>query len=143
MPQTLHKRALKWYHFYLQHPGGDGLAYTVTTICRWSGIIEQARKLCRTCKYCQKFKRCNAKYVLLPAKDAETLMPWHAVCVELIGTYIILTIVRQHDDKIITKELQLLFITFIDPATVWFGIAEVPIIDQYSARISQIAVKIS
>ena len=36
------------------------------------------------------------------------------------------------------KELQLLCMTFINPETGWFEIAEFPIIDQSSARISQI-----
>ena len=34
VPQTLRKRALKWNHCYLQHPGGDRLAQALTTICR-------------------------------------------------------------------------------------------------------------
>ena len=34
-PQTLRKHVLKWYNFYLQNPGGDRLAQTLTTICRW------------------------------------------------------------------------------------------------------------
>ena len=84
MPKTLCKRDLKWYHFYLQHIGGDRLSQALTTICRWSGIVEQAQKLCRTCKDCHKFKRRNAKYGLLPAKDSETLTTCYTVCVDLI-----------------------------------------------------------
>ena len=42
VPQTLHKRVLKWHNSYLQHLGGDRLAQTLTTICRWSGIFDQA-----------------------------------------------------------------------------------------------------
>ena len=51
----------------------------------WSGIVYQVQKLYRTCKDCQKFKKRSAEYGLLPAKDAETLTPWHTVCVDLIG----------------------------------------------------------
>ena len=65
-------------------------------------------------------------------------MPCHTVRVELIGTYTKLAKVIQLDNKIITKELQILCITIIDPETVWFEIPEVPIIDQSSARISRI-----
>ena len=43
--QNLRKRVLKWYQCYLQHPGGDRLAHTLTTICRWLGIVDQSRKL--------------------------------------------------------------------------------------------------
>ena len=70
--------------------------------------------------------------------DAETLTPWHTVCVYIIITYTILSKFRQPDNKIITKEIQLLCMSFISPATGWFEISEVPIIDQSSARISQI-----
>ena len=37
----------------------------------------------------------------------------------------------------LTKELQLLLMNFNNPETGWFEFAEVPIIDQYLARISQ------
>ena len=60
------------------------------------------------------------------------------MCVELIVTYTILAIFRQPDNKILTKEFQLLCMTFIDPATGWFEIVEVPIIDKSSAIIYQI-----
>ena len=77
-------------------------------------------------------------YGLLPAKDAETLTPWHKVYLYLIGTYTILAKVIKPDSKIFTKELQLLCTTFIEPVTGWFEFEKVPIIDQSSARISQI-----
>ena len=54
--KTLCKCVLKWYRFYLQHPGGDRLDHKLITVCRWLDIAEQAWKLCITCKDCQKFK---------------------------------------------------------------------------------------
>ena len=33
--KTLRKRVLKWYHCYIQHPGGDVLAHKLTTVCMW------------------------------------------------------------------------------------------------------------
>ena len=83
-------------------------------------------------------KNRNAKYGLLLAKDADTLTPWNTVCVDLIGTKNILAKIRQTNNKILTKELQLLYMKFIYPETGWFKIAQVPIIDQYLAGISQI-----
>ena len=118
--KTTFKCVLKWYHCYLQHPGGDRLSQTLTTICRWSGIVYQARKIFRTCKDCQKFKNRYAKYGLLPGKDAETLTPCHTLCVDLIGTYTILAKVIHTDNKILMNELKLLCMTFIEPATGWF-----------------------
>ena len=92
--QNLRKRVLKWYQCYLQHPGGYILAHALTTICRWLGIVDQSRKLWITYKYCQKFKKRNAKYGLPPVKDAETLTPWNTVCVYLIESQIILSKAR-------------------------------------------------
>ena len=57
VPKTLHKRVLKWYHCYIQHPGGDRLSQTLTTVCMWSGIVDQSHKLHRTCKVCKKLKK--------------------------------------------------------------------------------------
>ena len=65
------------------------------------------------------------------------MIPCRTLCVDLIVTYTILSKVRHTDNKILTKELQLLCVTFINPETVWFEISEVPIIDQYSYRIYQ------
>ena len=101
-------------------------------------IVSQARKLCKDCKQCQKYKKRNTKYGHLPAKEAETLEPWHTVCVDLVGTYTVKANVRQLDGSIKVCELKLLAMTFIDPATGWFEIAEVPLIDQSSARTSQL-----
>ena len=39
VPKNLHKRVLKWYHYYLQHPSGDTLAQILTTNCVWSIIL--------------------------------------------------------------------------------------------------------
>ena len=68
-------------------------------------------------------------------------MTWHTVCVDLIGTYTVLAKVIHTDNKILTKELQLLRMNFIDLSKGWFRISEVPIIYQYSARISQMFMK--
>ena len=73
---------------------------------------------------CQKIKNRNAKYGLLPSKDDENFTPWHTVYVDLIGTYTILAKVRQPNNKILKKGIQLLCMTFISLATGWFEIAE-------------------
>ena len=138
VPKNLRSRVLNWYHHYLCHPGGDRLSNTLQQVCVWKGITSQARKLCKECSSCQKFKSRNTKYGHLAAKEPEILEPWHTVCVDLIGTYNIMASVRQTDGSIKKSELKLLCMTFIDPATGWFEIAEVPLTDQSSARISKL-----
>ena len=138
VPKSLRSRVLNWYHHYLCHPGGDRLAATLKQVSIWRGMVSQARKLCRECSACQKFKKRSTKYGQLAPKEVESLEPWHTVCVDLIGTYHITAGVRQTDGSIKRCDLSLLCMTFIDPATGWFEIAEVPIVDQSSARISKI-----
>ena len=60
--------------------------------------------------------------------DVESI-PWDTVCIDLlIGPY---TVIDQNgDDRILNA------MTFVDPETGWFEIAEIP--DKTSARISQI-----
>ena len=67
--------------------------------------------------------------------------PWHTYEVwvlDLIGKYSIKAEVRQTDGSIKKCDLSLLCMTFINPATGWFEIAEVPTLDQSSAQISKL-----
>ena len=83
-------------------------------------------------------------YGHLPPKEIGQLVPWERVHVDLVGPYSI----KALQDRPATPgrrkpsakkvELQLLAMTFVDPATGWFEIVEVPLIDQSSARISQL-----
>ena len=137
VPQSIQQRVLKWYHHYLCHPGGERLANTLLDVCTWKEITSQARKLYKECKTCQKFKKQSTWYGHLVPKEAEMLELWHTVCVDLIGTYNVKAKVKQIDGSTKVSELQLLAMTFIDPATEWFKITEVPQIDQTSASISR------
>ena len=103
-------------------------------------VRQQAHQL--GSKHCQKFKSRTKKYRYLEPKQAETLVPQHTVYADLIGTYNLTAKVRQPDGTIKKCELKLLCMTFIDPTTGWFGIAEVPLEDQSSARISKLFDKV-
>ena len=120
VPNSLRKQTIQWYHHYLCHPGGDRLAKTLQQVCTWRGINSQCRTYCTQCHACQKFKKRSTKYGKLESKVAETVVPWHTVCVDLIGTYVIKAKVKQIDGTIKSQELQLCCMTFIDPATGWF-----------------------
>ena len=41
VPQTLRRRVLDWYHFYLNHPGGSRLAKTIIELCCLKSISTQ------------------------------------------------------------------------------------------------------
>ncbi len=38
IPKSLHQRAVKWYHHYLQHPGYSRLEETMRSMMYWKGI---------------------------------------------------------------------------------------------------------
>ena len=138
VPKTLRKRTLEWYHHYLCHPGGDRLAATLAQVCTWRGIVSQARTYCRRCSACQKYKKRSTKYGHLPSKEVESLDPWNTVCVDLIGPYSLKAKIRMTDGTLKEREITLQAMTFIDPASSWFEIVEVPDTDKTSARISRL-----
>jgi hypothetical protein len=151
VPSSLRRRTLEWYHHYLNHPGGDRLANTLLQVCYWKGLTSQAKKFAKHCKICQRFKRKNKRYGKLPPKEIEQMTPWHTVHIDLIGPYNIKTKQHAPGGEINDVELQLTCMTFIDPATGWFEITQVPVfniedvnnnnveyINKTSARISQL-----
>ena len=56
----------------------------------------------------------------MPVKEVEST-PWQILCVDLIGPY---KVSIKHKKKVITITLNAM--TFIDPATAWFEISEIP-----------------
>ena len=151
VPKSLRRRTLEWYHHYLNHPGGDRLANTLLQVCYWKGLTAQAKKFAKHCPVCQKFKKKNKKYGKLPPKEVDKLTPWHTVHIDLIGPYTVSTKQHAPGGEVIDVELHLTCMTFVDPATGWFEITQVPYfsvddvrqgnveyISKTSARISQL-----
>ena len=115
-------------------------------------MVNQAKQTARHCQSCQKFKRRATRYGHLPPMtNIARLQPWNTVHIDLIGPYT--KTVKQHQPGNTVKEvdLHLTCMTFIDPSTGWFEIAQVPYfdmdnvkigdteyIDKTSARISQL-----
>jgi hypothetical protein len=63
-------------------------------------------------------------------RNRRELKPWHTVHVDLIRPYTVTAKQQQPAKKIVsTGELKLTCMTFIDPATGWVEIAEVPTYD--------------
>ena len=125
IPGALRKRALQWYHHYLQHPGVTRLEETLAQVLWWPKMREHARRFVKGCKACQKGKGKARKYGHVPAKLAE-VVPWRAVCVDLIGPYTI----KGQDGKM----LDFMCLTMIDPATGWFEIAELPCVERVTQQ---------
>ena len=139
IPKSLRGRLIRWYHHFLCHPGGRRLSKTISQVYHWSGLQYQCEQYCKKCSICQKNKKRKVKYGHVPPKEVGTLVPWDTVHVDLIGPYTKEVYQQQPGlDKPKKVDLELTAMTFIDPATGWFEVAEVPSIDKSSARISNL-----
>ena len=127
VPKELRNRTLNWYHHYLCHPGRDRMYKTMAATLYWDNMETDVSKFTKTCPTCQRFKKSKKKYGKLPPKEV-TMTPWETVCIDLVGPYTVTD--RSGNDRILNA------MTFVDPATGWFEIAEIP--DKTSARISKI-----
>ena len=115
IPQKLQRHVIMWYHTTLCHPGINRTEETIGQHLWWNGMREQITRYVKTCPSCQRNKRKQKKYGLLPAKEAESI-PWDKLCVDLIGPYKI-----RRKGK---KDLVCRCVTMIDPATGWFEIQQ-------------------
>lgn len=153
VPPSLRKRTIEWYHYFLNHPGGDRLYKTIAKVCYWKGMASQCNSFCRRCPECQKLKKRKTKYGHVPPKNVGTLTPWETVHVDLVGPYSLTAKQFQPDSSIKPIELQLTCMTMLDPVTGWFEIIEIPnyividvknkmdhqqLVDKSSARISRL-----
>ena len=120
VPKNMQKKATEWYHLHLMHPGETRLELTLGQHFYWKGISESCTRVSRACNLCREYKKKNQKYGLLPAKVPETI-PWHTLCIDLLGPYTFGTKTPEKDDSV-----QLHMLTMIDPATGWFEVEEIP-----------------
>ena len=120
IPNKLQYRAVAWYHHYLQHPGHTRLEETLKQAMYWKDMRSSIRQFVKQCKSCQVNKRSKHSYGKLPPKLVIKI-PWEALCVDLIGPYTI----KGKDGSVI----DFMCLTMIDPASSWFEIAELPVVD--------------
>ena len=120
IPKSLQKRAVCWYHHYLQHPGNTRLEETLRAVMYWTNLRQTVRSHVKNCKSCQINKKQSKKYGKLPTKMVVTT-PWEALCVDLIGPYTL----RGKD----RTEIDFMCLTMIDPASSWFEVVELPVVE--------------
>jgi hypothetical protein len=85
------------------------------------GMRTTIRSLTKSCESCQVNKRRSQKYGHLPPKTVYTF-PWECLCVDLIGPYTL-----NGKDNL---QIDFMALTMIDPASSWFEIAELPIVER-------------
>ena len=122
IPRALQHHAVIWYHHYLQHPGNTCLEETLRAAMYWKYMHSTVRSYVINCKSFQVNKRRSQKYGKLPTKIV-TITPWEAVCVNLISQYML----RGKDGT----EIDFMCLTMIDPASSWFEIVELPVVELY------------
>jgi transposase InsO family protein len=118
IPKNMQLKAVQWYHLHLLHPGETRLELTMRQHFDFIGLKPMVVRACKACQICRSTKARNSKYGLLPPKEPE-LIPWHTLCIDLIGPYKFGADGSKH-------AITLHALTMIDPATGWFEIAEIP-----------------
>jgi hypothetical protein len=121
VPKTLQLKGTEWYHLELLHPGETRMELTIGQHYYWKHMRETIQKVCKACTVCKRNKSHTKKFGHVPAKTPETI-PWHTLCIDLIGPYKIGKIRKPKDPQ----ETRLHCLTMIDPATSWFEIVEIP-----------------
>ncbi len=86
----------------------------------WKGMRTTIWPHTKSCRSCQINKRRSRKYGHLPPKTVYT-NPWECLCVDLIGPYTL-----KGKDNL---QIDFMALTMIDPASSWFEIAELPIVE--------------
>ena len=115
VPALLQRHVIMWYHTTLCHPGINRTEETIGQHLWWPNMRNHITNYVKICPLCQRNKRRQKKYGLLPPKEAEAT-PWDKLCVDLIGPYKI-----RRKGK---KDLICRCVTMIDPATGWFEIQQ-------------------
>ncbi len=118
---------IQWYHEYLCHPGERRTVPSLQWHFWWPRLEEKVRNEVKLCQVCQRTKRRNQKYGMIPIKEVES-KHWNQLCVDLIGPYKI----RRKNKTVLTCQT----VTMIDPATSWFLMAEYK--DKHTITISNI-----
>ena len=117
IPKNMQRTVTEWYHTHLLHPGEKRLELTLRQHFTFIGLTPMVTRVCKACNVCRSLKRHNKrKYGKLPPREPD-LIPWHTLCIDLIGPY------KFGQGK---EEISLHCLTMIDPATGWFEIVNIP-----------------
>jgi hypothetical protein len=87
----------------------------------WKGMRTIVWSLTRSCRSWQINKRWSRKYGHLPSKTVIT-NPWECLCFDLNGPYTL-----KGKDNL---QIDFMALTMIDPASSWFEIAELPVVER-------------
>jgi len=119
VPKHLQHKCAEWHHLTLMHPGEQRLELTTAQHCTWLGLKPTCERACKRCKNCAASKKRDQKLGLLPPKPNPEIIPWHTLCIELVGPY------KFVDPKKPETCIELHCVTMTDPVTGFFETAEI------------------
>jgi len=118
-PKHLQHKCAEWYHLTLMHPGEQSLELTIAQHCTWIGLKAACERVCKRCENGAVSKKSDQKKGLLPPKPNPDIIPWHTLCIDLVGPY------KFSDPKKPETHIELHCVTMIDLATGFFEIVEI------------------
>jgi len=87
VPKHLQHKFAKWCHLTLMHPGEQRLELTIAQHHTWIGLKPTCERVRKRCENCKVSKKQDQKKGLLPPKPNPEIIPWHTLCVDLVGPH--------------------------------------------------------
>ena len=116
IPSIIKSCILHWFHTYLRHPVLYRMEVMIWEHCTGQVFRKSVQKEVTKCDTCQRTKRSNKKYVILPSKEAK-LISCNRLCIYLIVTYVMRR--KGHKEILCLKS-----VIMIDSVTGWFEIMQ-------------------
>jgi len=119
VPKYLQHKCAEWYHLRLMHPGEQRLELTTEQHYTWIGLCATCARAYKGCENCAVSKKRDSKIGLLPPKPNPEVIPWHTLCIDLVGPY------KFGDPKKPETCIELHCVTVVDTATGFFETVEI------------------
>jgi len=119
VPEALQQKCAEWYHLTLMHPGEKRPELTIAQHYTWIGLSTTCISACKRCTNCVVSKKRDKKYGLLPPNPTPEIIPWHTLCIDLVGPY------KFGNEKKPETYIEFHCMTMIDPATGFFDIVDI------------------
>jgi len=101
------------------HPGEKRLELTIAHHYTLIGLSTICISVCKRCTNCAVSKKQDKKYGLLPPKPTPEIIPWHTLCIDLVGPY------KFGNEKKPKTYIEFHCMAMIDPATGFFDIVDI------------------
>jgi len=119
IPKSLQHKCAEWHHLTLMHPGEQRLELTIAQHCTCICLKPACVRVCKKCENCAASKERDQKTSLLPPKPTPEIIPWHTLCIDLVGPC------KCGDKKKPETHIELHCVTMVDPATGFFQTVEI------------------